>query len=733
MFDDGVAVSCKCPPGNKWLPWKQICAAPDPNRPDPNKEPPSCPNCGNPINPANGAKIQKEVDFVVGSSGLSFERFYNGSQYNVDESLKRFFGRRWITRFDSGIREELVKPEGGPNAYCFQSWSDDVTSCYSQSQPLTGTNVPAIVSVSRPNGERNVFTMTSGVGVSDADISSTLRAGVDANNNIVWTFVDANTEDVEKYSATGKLLSITSRSGITQTLTYATGVNNNSAIYKWPADAPVCSHVQGEPAVNEGSLLCVTDNWGNQIQFETGYKGITKVIAPDNQEYTFTYDGPSAGCTWRDRGEWPHLEHNYTCDALNLTGLVYPDGKTKTYHYNEPGLLNSACRFYSYANSFSMVNMLTGITDENGVRFASWGYDCKGNATLSMHAGGVEKVVIEYGFQGEGHSTHGVKYFTGTSTNPGFSGTAYAYDWKLGVAKYRGTYDRCAGCLATKGHGYDANGNLTSKYDWKDIGTSYDFDMARNLEIRRTDAFNTSQPLTTTTSWHATYRLPAQINEPLLRTTYTYDAKGNALTKTTQATTDTNGSQGANASVTGTPRVWTYTYNNVGQMLTVTGPRTDVVDRTTYTYDTKGNLSTVSNAAGHVTTLANYDGNGRVGQITDPNGLVTTLSYTPRGWLSQRVTNGDGVSETTSYQYDGVGQMTKVTLPDGSSISYTYDDAHRLIKINDSLGNSINYTLDIMSNRINETVTDSSGNLTRQVSRVYDTLNQLRTVTGAAQ
>ncbi|MFZ6756432.1 hypothetical protein ACO0K9_04370 [Undibacterium sp. Ji50W] len=679
--------------------------------------------------PANGSKIQIETDLKV-SGELGFDRRYYGDMLNIDEATVRLFGRHWVTPFDSRILQEFVRVNSAPNAVCYTNSVDDHSFCPDQSQKLTGLVVPDIVSVTRPNSGRHLFSMANGVGTPDADINSRLVATTDSNNKIVWTYTDGDTENIEKYSAEGKLLSITSRAGTTRTLTYSTGTSNDTATARWPADAPVCDNVQSGALLPADRLLCVTDNWGRQIQFEYDTVGrIVKLIAPDKAVTAYQYDGASAGCVTYDVA-------NLACSANNLTGVTYPDGKQRIYHYNESAWINggSNCSGNNVGNGFgALLNMLTGITDENGVRFATWGYNCRGNATLSMHAGGVEKVTIDYGFNSF-QSTHGVRYYGGTNTNPSFSETTYIYyPWIVGVAKYQGTYARCAGCPATKGHGYDANGNLTSKYDWKDIGTSYDFDMARNLEIRRTDAFNTSQPLTTTTSWHATYRLPAQINEPLLRTTYTYDAKGNALTKTTQATTDTNGSQGANASVTGTPRVWTYTYNNVGQMLTVTGPRTDVVDRTTYTYDTKGNLSTVSNAAGHVTTLANYDGNGRVGQITDPNGLVTTLSYTPRGWLSQRVTNGDGVSETTSYQYDGVGQMTKVTLPDGSSISYTYDDAHRLIKINDSLGNSINYTLDIMSNRINETITDSSGNLTRQVSRVYDTLNQLKTVTGAAQ
>jgi YD repeat-containing protein len=74
-----------------------------------------------------------------------------------------------------------------------------------------------------------------------------------------------------------------------------------------------------------------------------------------------------------------------------------------------------------------------------------------------------------------------------------------------------------------------------------------------------------------------------------------------------------------------------------------------------------------------------------------------------------------------------------VTLPDGSYVTNTYDDAHRLTDIADSLGNSIHYTLDYWGNRITEQSTDFNGMLSRQISRVYDTLNQLTKVTGGAQ
>jgi YD repeat-containing protein len=66
-------------------------------------------------------------------------------------------------------------------------------------------------------------------------------------------------------------------------------------------------------------------------------------------------------------------------------------------------------------------------------------------------------------------------------------------------------------------------------------------------------------------------------------------------------------------------------------VLTVNGPRTDVADITTYTYDNQGNLATITNALGHVTRITQYDAHGHPLRIEDPNGLVTTLTTTPAG------------------------------------------------------------------------------------------------------
>ena len=146
-----------------------------------------------------------------------------------------------------------------------------------------------------------------------------------------------------------------------------------------------------------------------------------------------------------------------------------------------------------------------------------------------------------------------------------------------------------------------------------------------------------------------------------------------------------------------------------------------------------GDLQSVTNPAGHVTQFTQYDRAGRVRQMVDPNGIVTDTAYTPRGWVSSvTLTPPGGTARTTSYTYDNAGQLTGVTLPDGSTLGYSYDAAHRLTGVTDAKGNTVTYTLDAMGNKTGEQVKDLSGNLQRNITRVYDALNRVQQITGAS-
>ena len=217
---------------------------------------------------------------------------------------------------------------------------------------------------------------------------------------------------------------------------------------------------------------------------------------------------------------------------------------------------------------------------------------------------------------------------------------------------------------------------------------------------------------------------------------HTYDSAGNVLSESSwrqRTPPAATGSQALSAVLVGAPQVKTYTYDFRGQVLTVSGPRTDGADTLTYTYDADANLASISNVLGHTTRLSQYDANGRAGRIDAPNGLMTTLRYSTRGQLLESTLSDGVAAQRTAYSYDGVGQLVAVTLPDNATISYVYDGAHRLTGVADGLGNSIAYTLDASGNRIGEKNLDAGGVLVRQIARAYDTLNRLQSVTGSAQ
>jgi RHS repeat-associated protein len=524
--------------------------------------------------------------------------------------------------------------------------------------------------VRRADGKILAFTLMSGIWTPDSDISDRLVRLVDTSNNpIGWQFTNARDDSVEIYDVAGKLTSLRNRAGLTQTLTYS--------------DSSTPSSIAPRP----GLLIQVADAFGHTLTFTyDATNRVTGMVDPAGGTYTYAYG-----------------------TANNLISVTYPDTKVRTYVYNET----------AYTSNISRPNALTGIIDESSVRFATFKYDSLGWANSTEHAGGVDKVTISYG--SPWGQPQVVTDALGTVRN-------YSFQTILGVAKNTAVSQLCSGITCgrvSKSVTYDVNGNTASRKDFNDRVTNYTHDLARNLETSRTEAYGTAKARTITTAWHANYRVPTSITEPNRITAFTHDTAGNVLTRTITDTSVT-----PNVS-----RVWTYTYNSNGQVLTEDGPRTDVTDVTTYTYYSCttgfqcGQLQTVENALGHITTYNTYNAHGQPTKITDANTLVTSLAYDVRRRLTDRCTGAllpacTG-GELTHLDYWPTGQLKKVTNPDGSYIEYTYDAAHRLTQIQDGALNKIVYTLDNAGNRTAENTYDPSNALRRTHSRVFNTLNQL--------
>lgn len=183
--------------------------------------------------------------------------------------------------------------------------------------------------------------------------------------------------------------------------------------------------------------------------------------------------------------------------------MTYPDNTSKTYHYENT----------------NFPHHLTGITDENGIRFATWEYDSEGRAISSEHAFSVEKETLDFSTPDQV-----------TVTNPLGKQTTYHFTTLHGVKKVTQVEghasNNCA--AANQAYTYDANGYMASATDWEGNVTTYTHD-ARGLEVSRTEASGTPQERTITTEWHADFRLPTKITEPGKVTEFTYDTQGRLL------------------------------------------------------------------------------------------------------------------------------------------------------------------------------------------------------------
>ncbi|MDO8894872.1 MAG: hypothetical protein Q7U93_07890, partial [Nitrosomonas sp.] len=421
-------------------------------------------------------------------------------------------------------------------------------------------------------------------------------------------------DTIEHYDTTGKLLSITNRDGRTQTLSY---------------DA-------------NDRLSTVTDDTGRALSFTyDGSSRINTLTDPANGVFQYTYDA-----------------------AGNLASVTYPDAKTRTYHYNESIYIEGGA---------NLPNALTGITDENGVRYATYTYDTQGRAVVTEHAGGADRYVL--GYSADGSNT--------LVTDPLNSQYTHTFQTILGVAKSTGQSQPAgSGCsAAASGITYDANGNAASRADFNGNKTCYAYDLTRNLEIARveglssgsacpgdllsyTPAANSSERKILTT-WHASFRLPTLIAESKRETSYVYDTQGNA-TQFRIKDTATNATRTWNTSYSYHPSI-----PGVILQKTENGPRTDVTDITTTDYyapdavcvgghlGCRAQVESITNALGHVTQITRYNAHGQPEEIIDPNGLTTTLTYDTR----QRLLSRTSGTEITGYQYDGVGQLKKIILP----------------------------------------------------------------------
>lgn len=286
--------------------------------------------------------------------------------------------------------------------------------------------------------------------------NTAVTQNADVNDRVVhlagsnqWQ-VTRDDDSQEIYNSTGSLLQKTLRGGLVITYTYSTTSTP-------PSIAP-----------RPGLLLTESDPFGHTLSWQ--YNSLSQAVQmtdPAGGVYSYGYD--SIG---------------------NLTSVTYPDSSSKTYIYNES----------AYTGGTNLPNTMTGITDESGTRYATFTYNASGFAVGTQHAGGVDNYALSGFYAGYG----------ATVTDPlGTSRTyhssvilSYAQDTSVQQPAASGTG------TVTKTWAHDSHGNISQITDFNGNINQYTYDLTRNLETSRTEAYSTTSARTITTTWSASFRLP---------------------------------------------------------------------------------------------------------------------------------------------------------------------------------------------------------------------------------
>jgi RHS repeat-associated protein len=175
-------------------------------------------------------------------------------------------------------------------------------------------------------------------------------------------------------------------------------------------------------------------------------------------------------------------------------------------------------------------------------------------------------------------------------------------------------------------------------------------------------------------SYAANSMLPSSVADKKNNiTTYTYDSRGNIA-----SVTDPNGKTITNS----------YSNDDYTNLLKVLDGRYNPAKQTTFTYDSKGNL--LEKKEDTLSTKNTYDSKGNILTITDA--LNKTHTYT-RDNFGNVLTLTDPNNNVTTNTYDAIGRLTKTVDPDGKIVSFSYDNTNNILTKTEG-NNTISYVYD---------------------------------------
>ena len=652
-----------------------------------------------PVEAFSGALVQQVTDFEVGglTPSLHLYRTYrsdiaDGQALGVDDVVAAT--RLFGIGWASDLDQALRLPVAGDDPGTMQARSADGGQ-YTWRKDTSGVWHAGLL---------KVLTLTQiggGWKIADEDGAGTRY---DATGRLVAMF-DAQGRELRLfYDGSGHLATITdpaNRSG---------AVTTNATGQITRIDLPGGRHLDYTYAA--GILRTATDMAGTTITYATDVRGRITQISDSAAHVLLTnvYDSNGRVDSQTDaNGHTSHWSYDLTA---HVTQIVGARGDVET-------------------DCFTAFGAPLGQMDPIGA-IRTWGYNAQGDPVQATDPLGNVSTAV---YDDEHHIT--------SATDP--IGRTVSVTWEA-----HGQPAVITGADGVATTGFDPATHLPLVVTRSDATHSlavakYTYDPATKLVVTTTDA-----NLGVTRFHYDAFGYVDSIIDPMNRkTTFVTDPNTGLLSSSVDPLGNAAGG------VPGDHRT-TYTYDDMGRVLTVTDALgnmaggTPVAHQTTYVYDSMGRLRTASRASGALTTY-NYDlvgqlistvenltasvsatttyeynPKGQVTAVTDPESHRTSVTYDLAGWP---VSTTDAAHKVTTFEHDLKGHVTKVTDPTNVVTTAVYDAVDRVSSTTDGASKATTYAYDPLTGAL-ASVTDP---LTHRTTYGYDWLGRLTSVTNAKQ
>ncbi len=559
-----------------------------------------------------------------------------------------------------------------------QSWNYD----YNQFKQLTTIQDPRGVTVLR-----NVYDDYLRVKEQyDGNGTKTLDLNYDNNNQT--TILDANQNaTIHTYNDQQELISQTD--ALNQITSVERDPNNhrpNKIVNPASKEANMGWSLDG------ANLLTFNDAEGNlTVREYDDLNNLTKVIAPESQETTYTYEGKLMTSSQNALGQITTYTYTTAEDAPQPIGLLKtvtdPMGKTTRYEYDAYGnrikVIDSLNLTTQY--EYDSLGRLISTTSPEGL-ITTNEYDLAGRIvrTTRNHIENYPQnhedmynIVTEYGYDPAGNQI--------AATNTLGYTTFYTYDNNNRLL----TTTDALGYTST--NVYNAMGRLESSTDALGNATTYSYDEIGRPKTSADPLQNTMESFYDVVENKTTLRDARGYD-----TVFYYDGMNRVI-----RVVDAMGNQ-------------TFTtYDGNGRVLT----KTDALGRVTRNeYDPVGRLATQTvnydpnrplNDLGQYNLMTQYfyDARGNTTETVDPMGFISKSEYDEHGRLLRSIRNYDPTQSqnylnqyniVTTYEYDSLGRQNKTTDTYGHISFSEYDPIGRLAT------KTINYDPNLAQNYLNQ-------------------------------